>query len=94
MVYNKTSNLFCETLIRAIGKENNPSLLDGNNVVWQLVDGKWMGKRSVWTFDFKACWLEETTVDNVKSWWCGGKNADYTEIFYRDEQLTLKSANQ
>jgi hypothetical protein len=30
--------------------------------------------------------LEDTTIDNVKSWWCGGKDADYTEIFYNDEK--------
>ena len=35
--------------------------------------GSGLEKRSVWTFDFRACWLEDTTIDNVKSWWCGGK---------------------
>lgn len=58
-------------------------ILDHNNIEWKLVEGKWIGKRSVWTFDFRACWLEDTTIENVKSWWCG-KDADYTEIFYRD----------
>ena len=81
MVYDKTSNIFCEAFVRTVGC----CMLDANNVVWKLIDGKWIGKRSVWTYDFRSCWLEDTTINNVKSWWCGGKDADYTEIFYRDE---------
>lgn len=54
--------------------------LDENNIDWKFVNGICTGKRSVWTFDRRACWLEETTVDNVKSWWCG-EDADYNEIF-------------
>lgn len=53
---------------------------DKNNIGWKWVNNEWIGKRTVWTFDFRACWLEETTLCNVKSWWCG-KNADYNEIF-------------
>lgn len=63
---------------------DNTSMLDKNNIVWKLSNGEWIGKRSVWTFDFRACWLEDTTGDNVKSWWCGGKDADYTEVFHRN----------
>ena len=61
----------------------NPKLsfLDSNNIVWKFVDNQWIGKRSVWTFDFRTCWLEDTTPENVKSWWCG-KDANYSEIFY------------
>lgn len=70
---------FCEELIKASKKDL--LYLDKNNIVWKLVDNEWIGKRSVWTFDFKACWLEETQPSNVKSWWCGGKDSDYTEIF-------------
>ena len=81
MSYDKISNIFGEAIVRAIGG----SMLDANNVYWKYIDGKWIGKRSVWTYDFRACWLEDTTIDNVKSWWCGGKDADYKEIFYRDE---------
>lgn len=59
------------------------AFLDQNNLIWQLKDGEWIGKRSVFTKDFKSVWLEETTIDNIRSWWCG-KDADYTEIFKRD----------
>ena len=62
-------------------KLRSTSYLDGNNIVWKLIDGQWIGKRSVWTFDWRCCWLEETTFDNVKSWWCGGIDADYNEVF-------------
>ena len=77
-IMRKETNIFCEAIVRTAGG----CMLDANNVVWKLIDGKWIGKRSVWTFDFRSCWLEDTKIDNVKSWWCGGKDADYTEIFY------------
>lgn len=54
--------------------------LDENNIIWKHIDDKFIGKRSVWTNDFRACWLEDTTLDNIKSWWCG-KDANYDEIF-------------
>ena len=57
--------------------------LDSDNILWKIIDDQLIGKRSVWTFDFRACWLEDTTIENVKSWWCGGKDSDYTETFYR-----------
>lgn len=82
MVYNEMSNVIGEVIATTYGGE----LLDSNKVVWKLIDGKWIGKRSVWTFDFYACWLEDTTINNVKSWWCGGKEANYKEIFCRDEK--------
>jgi hypothetical protein len=82
MDYNNTrSNIFCEGIVKTYGGW----MLDENNIVWKLIDEEWIGKRSVWTFDFRACWLEDTTIDNVKTWWCGGKYANYEEIFYRDE---------
>ena len=80
MVYNKITNTFGEALARSF----TCSMLDSNNIIWKLVNDKWIGKRSVWTYDFRACWLEDTTIENVKSWWCGGKDADYTEIFYNE----------
>ena len=89
MVYDKISNIFGEAIVRTAGG----CMLDANNVVWKLIDGKWIGKRSVWTFDFRSCWLEDTTIENVKSWWCCGKDADYTEIFYRDEMQHLPLTN-
>lgn len=84
MICCKKSNAFGEVIVRKFGGSIGGSMLDENNIVWKLIDGKWTGKRSVWTFDFRCCWLEDTTIDNVKSWWCGGKDANYTEIFYRN----------
>lgn len=72
---NSTNDL-CKELI----KGTKYRFLDKNNISWRWVDSEWIGKRSVWTFDFRACWLEETTLENVKSWWCG-KEVDYNEIF-------------
>jgi hypothetical protein len=80
MAYNKTTNILCESFVKRLG--DSSSMLDGNNIVWKFINNEWIGKRSVWTFDFSACWLEDTTIDNVKSWWCG-KDEDYKEIFKR-----------
>ena len=80
MEVGKASNAIAEILVRSFGGR----LLDHNKISWKLLEGKWVGKRSVWTFDFRACWLEETTIENVKSWWCGGIVADYAEVLYRD----------
>ena len=65
-------------------EENKFTFLDSNNIVWKWIDGEWIGKRSVYTFDLRVCWLEDTTIDNVRSFWCGGKDADYNEIFKKD----------
>lgn len=77
MVYDNETNVFCESAVRAIGG----CMLDANNILWKLVDGKWVGKRSVFTKDLRASWLEDTKVEDVKSWWCGGRDTDYTQIF-------------
>lgn len=61
------------------------SYLDKDNIVWKIIDGKCLGKRSVWCYDYRACWLEDTTIENVKSWWCG-KDADYNEIFIKTKK--------
>jgi len=58
------------------------SLLDSNRIVWKIVNDSWIGKRSVFTKDYRACWLEETTKENIQTYWCG-KHSDYTEIFLR-----------
>lgn len=71
---NNYSNIVSKTINRKI------SLLDRNNILWKCVNDKWIGKRSVWTKDWRVCWLEDSSIDNVKSWWCG-ENADYTEVF-------------
>jgi hypothetical protein len=76
---NILSNVLGEVIC---GEYDKTSFLDANNIVWKSIDGKWIGKRSVWTLDFRGCWLEDTTIDNVKSWWCG-KGANYTEVFKR-----------
>lgn len=80
MNQNKISNIIGEAFGRTVGG----SFLDSNNILWKLIEDKWIGKRSVLTFDNRVCWLEETTIENVKSWWCGGESVDYTEIFYRE----------
>lgn len=75
---NIETNIHAQSVCETVGG----CFLDSDNILWKIVDGKWIGKRSVWTFDFRACWLEDTTVDNVKTWWCG-KDSDYSEIFKR-----------
>lgn len=72
------SNSIAEAVISGLG--GSGCFMDKNNIVWKFVNGEWVGKRSVWTFDRRSCWLEDTTVDNVKEWWCGEKS-DYNEIF-------------
>jgi hypothetical protein len=81
MIYNEITNILCEEVVRSFGGR----MLDSNNICWRIIDGKWIGKRSVWTLDYRAIWLEETTPQNVKSWWCG-EDADYNETFYRDKK--------
>ena len=65
-------------------EENKYNFLDSNNILWKWVNDEWIGKRSVYTFDLRACWLEDTTIDKVRSFWCGGKDADYNEIYKKD----------
>ena len=77
---NKASNKACEAIARTI----NCRMLDENKINWKIVDNKWIGKRSVWTYDYRSCWLEETTLDNIKSWWLG-EDADYNEVFTIDD---------
>ena len=89
MNYNNCSNVVGEVISRVLNGRSH--LLDENNIIWKLIDNEWIGKRSVWTFDWKSCWLEETTIDNVKSWWCGGKSADYSEVFQRTD-LSIETA--
>lgn len=66
-------------------------VLDANNIEWKMVDGKWIGKRAVWTKDWRACWLEETTRENVLSWDWHGEDADYDEIFEWGDALKIKT---
>lgn len=61
------------------------TFLDSENILWKFHNGEWIGKRSVWTFDFRASWLEDVKSEDIKSWWCGGPDADYNEIFKDNE---------
>lgn len=76
----EVSNVFCESIARSFG--GNISMLDANYILWRVLDGEWIGKRSVCTYDFLACWIEHTDRVNVKIWWCG-IDANYSEIFRR-----------
>lgn len=58
--------------------EKQVSFVDKNNIVWKMIDGKKVGKRAIQTKDLKTCWLEDTTVDNVKLY-LHGEDADYNE---------------
>lgn len=90
MNYNNCSNVIGEIICKTLN--DKASFLDQNNIVWKMINGEWIGKRSVWTLDRRACWLEDTVTSNVKSWWCGGKNVDYTEIFKRTKPISIESA--
>ena len=73
------THIVAESIVRV---NSSGRFLDKDNISWRLINNEWIGKRSVWTKDFRACWLEETTKENVKTWWLG-KDADYQEIFKR-----------
>jgi hypothetical protein len=73
-------NLICEALVREFGA--HCGVLDENKIYWKVVCGEWIGKRSVYTFGLRSCWLEEVKNEDIKSWWCG-KDSDYSEIFKR-----------
>ena len=84
MINAEVSNFIGESYCRYWEQSGERTgFLDANNIGWKIVNGKWIGKRSVWTYDLRACWLEDTTIGNIKSWWCG-INADYSEIFKRN----------
>jgi hypothetical protein len=67
-------------MAKLIVAETGGRFLDRDNINWRFVDGEWIGKRAIFTKDFRACWLEETTADNVRNWW-HGMEADYNEVF-------------
>jgi hypothetical protein len=74
---NKFASMIC------LLDKQQAQYLDKDNFLFKYVGEKWIGKRSVWTFDRMACWLEDTTIDNVKKWWCGGELANYKETFFK-----------
>jgi hypothetical protein len=89
--YKKEKNMdynYCTNVVgELISKELNGkcSFLDKNNILWKLIDDEWIGKRSVYTFQLRPCWLEDASLENIRSWWCG-KDADYNEIFKRTKK--------
>ncbi len=87
MNYNNCTNVFGEIISKTL--DGKCSFLDKNNILWKLINNEWIGKRSVWTKEFRTCWLEDTAIDNVKSWWCGGKYANYTEVFKRTKPIEI-----
>lgn len=84
MNYNYNTNVVGELISKEL--KGKCCFLDGNNVLWKLVDNEWIGKRSVYTFQLRACWLEDAKPEDIRDWWCGGKDADYSEIFKRTKQ--------
>ena len=79
-----TNNSLGQMIVTVFGEDNSRiSYLNSENILWQIEGGEWIGKRSVWTHDFRACWLEHTSEENIKIYWCGGKDLDYKEIFKR-----------
>lgn len=74
------SNVLGQAFVSVL--EEKACYLDADHIRWQIEDGKWIGKRAVYTTDRRAVWLENTAPENVKLWW-HGKDADYSEEFYR-----------
>jgi hypothetical protein len=79
-IFDNETNVLAEAIVRTNSKA---SFLDANNIVWKVIADEWVGKRCVLTFDNRACWLENTAIENIKSWCCG-EDADYLETFYRN----------
>lgn len=69
-------------LFREKDKSHNPAILDGKDILWKFINGKWVGKRSVFTRENSVEWLENTTPEKIK-WWTCGVDADYNETFNR-----------
>ena len=58
---------------------------------WVYDGSKWIGKRAVQTKNLRSCWIEDVSkydtkkdIDSIVHYLCG-KDADYTEIFYKDK---------
>jgi len=76
------SNISSNTIGKLIcfNLKDKASFLDNNNILWKYNKDEFIGKRSVFTKDFKSAWIEDVDYNEIKSWWCG-KDADYFEIF-------------
>jgi len=72
----EVNNIVAQEITRAVGG----CFLDCNNILWKWVNSEWIGKRSVYTFDLRSKWLEETSHSNIKIYRFG-IDADYSEIF-------------
>lgn len=82
---DEARNAIGELFVRRLAPENG-SFLDVNNIQWKLVEGKWIGMRSVYCKDLTCKWLSEVQDRSViRNWWCG-EDADYNEIFERDDR--------
>ena len=75
------NNIFAEDLCRH-NQKSKPSYLDSNNVLWKVVNGVWVGKRSVQTKDLAVSWVDDINIEEIKKFLCG-KYADYKEEFFR-----------
>lgn len=78
---NKLSNTIGQAFVMVFGE--SASFLDSDNILWKMVEDNWIGKRSVWTKDYRAVWIEETEKENIEKYWCG-KESNYSEVFTRD----------
>ena len=71
----KPNSLICKILQKSGG-----IFLDENNIGWKYINGELIGKRTVYTHDLRAVWIEDVKKEEIRSWWCG-KDSDYTECF-------------
>ena len=74
------SNNFSKVICKVYGG----CFLDEKNILWKWVNDEWIGKRSVYTNDLKAKWIEEVEEKEIRSYWCG-VNSNYKEIFKHEE---------
>jgi hypothetical protein len=64
------------SLIKNLGGE----YLDKNNILWRISENGMIGKRSVYTENLRACWIDDLRGEKIMSYWCG-ENSDYQEVF-------------
>lgn len=74
------TNKLAQLYIKSNNIKHISSFLDKDNILWRYIDDVWVGRRSVWTKDFRAVWLDEVSLQDIKSYWCGD-TADYNEQF-------------
>lgn len=79
-IHSIDSTIVAEAFIRVMGG----MFLDENNIIWKIINGELIGKRSVWTHDNRGVWLEDLGDSKIKREWCG-ENSDYDEIFRKSK---------